>query len=128
MRVLEINDEAKAKVMRVRNFAEQKVNWYYGHGPVPGDNPRYVCHLNDFRCVFTLTVGDSGLHYRHLSISVPSENYPHPAAAWTIAELFGFTGWDGRSFDKVPADWAAIVNPEEHCVVLAQEIKKEQVQ
>jgi hypothetical protein len=127
MRVLELNDEARARVMRVRRHAEQPENFYHLAGPVPGDDPHFICHLNSYRCVFTISVAFDGFHYRHLSISVPSAKYPNPFAAWTIAELFGFTGWDGLNYQRVPSDWQVHVSREEHSVVMAQLMRKEQI-
>jgi len=122
LRALVVDDLAKQKVKRVRQFAERKNNWYHGAGKVPGDDPRYVCHLDTYRCVFTYTVHPSGLIFRHLSISVPGAKYPNVFAACTIAELFGFTGWDGKSYEKLPPDWMGHVSDEEHCVVLVQRV------
>jgi hypothetical protein len=45
----------------------------------------------------------------HLFMSVPSEKYPHRAAAPMIDEAFGFTDWDGRRFDRLTADKVARV-------------------
>jgi hypothetical protein len=52
-------------------------------------------------------------------MSVPSKDYPNPFAVWLVCELFGFTGWDGKS-ELPPSDWQAMVNKEEHCIVVAQ--------
>jgi len=59
--------------------------------------------------------------YRHLTVSVPSEKFPNPIAAYSIAEMFGFVGWDGTSYG-MPDGWQGATNQEEHCIVLAQEI------
>src|SRR5215831_17200761 len=116
MRALIIDDVAKAKVARVLAYAERH-HYRPGPGiPPPGDDGRFVALLNAFRCVFTFThAGD--MIWRHLSISVPGKNYPNPAAALMIAELFGFTGWDGKTIDRFPKDWIIDVNKDERCVV-----------
>jgi hypothetical protein len=121
MRPLIIDEEARAKVAAVEEFAYS--NWYRpGQSElVPGDDPRHTVQLSTYRCVFSYTKMPSGL-FRHLSISVPSEKYPNPFAVYAIADLFGFTGWDGTS-EEPPAGWMLRANQEEHCVVLAQEIK-----
>lgn len=124
MRALVIDDTAKAKVAKVLTYAEEPRHHYFvGAGAKtwqipPGDNPQHVAHLDSFRCVFSITKAD-GETWRHLSISVPSEKYPNPFAAYTIAEMFGFTGWDGKSID-FPAGWIGKVSEEEHCIVLGQ--------
>jgi hypothetical protein len=118
MRALLIDDEAKAKVKKVVDYAHAHPYYLPAAGIVPGDNSSYVAHLGTFRCVFTFT-HIKGEVWRHLSISVPSHSYPNPFAAYTIAELFGFTGWDGKS-STPPTNWQIAVNKDEHCIVLAQ--------
>lgn len=108
MRALVMDDFAKAAVKRVVDFATLPENWYQPgvSSFVPGDDSRFVAHLkHGFRCAFTITQFPDGLVLRHLSISVDSEKYPHIAAAFSIAEMFGFTGWDGRTIDRVPESW-----------------------
>ena len=69
-----------------------------------------------------MTVADGTL-WRHFSISVPGEKYPSPVAAFTVAELFGFTGWNGKS-EKPSENWIIKVSEEEHCIIIAErEIK-----
>ena len=124
MRALVIDEDARSRVRLVRDFAEKSENLYivadgFSFQKPPGDDPRHVCELNTFRCVFSITRAQGKL-WRHLSISVPSKNYPNPFAAFTIAELFGFTGWDGESTIP-PRDWAGKVAEEEHAIALAQE-------
>ena len=82
MRVLVIDDEAIEKVRRVIAYARRHVYYPGFTDTVPGDNPEHVVKLNSFRCVFTFTKshGGCGNLYRHLSISVPSKDYPNPAA------------------------------------------------
>lgn len=119
LRALVIDDVAKERVRRLVEFAEEFGHWYrvdLGDRKPPGDDPRYVIYLDTFRCVFTITKNHDGL-WRHLSISVPSSKMPNPFAAYTIAELFGFKGWDGVS-DKPGPDWLLAVHHPEHCVVL----------
>lgn len=118
MRALLIDDQVKAVVNKVVDYAQSHPFYLPAGGQLPGDNPNYVAHLMTYRCVFTFT-RVKGETWRHLSISVPSENYPNPYAAYTIAELFGFTGWDGKS-QIPPRDWQMDINKDEHCIVLAQ--------
>jgi hypothetical protein len=129
VRVLVDDDKAKAEVKRVLDFAQQPEN-YYKVGPggfslqkPPGDDPRHVAHLVDgFRCVFSLTRSIvEQKTYRHLTISIPSSpNLPNPYAAFMIAQMFGFTGWDGRSTREIPADWQPF--REGHAVGFIQEV------
>ena len=127
MRVLVIDATAKAEAKRILDFATQPENFYivssegFSLQKPPGDDPRHVAQLHDFRCVFSVTA-TCGKIWRHLSISVPSK-YPHPVAAFTIAELFGFTGWDGKSMIP-PEGWMGTVSKRDHCIVLAQELRE----
>src|SRR5215831_1573268 len=95
LRPLIINDKARAKAAKVLKHAEQN---HYRPGPnakTPGDDDRFVAKLNTYRAVFTFTHSD-GMIWRHLTVSVPGTKFPNPAAAFMIAQLFGFTGWDER--------------------------------
>lgn len=127
MRILLIDDAAKAEVQRVLDFAEMPENWYRPGrtAVIPGDDPRFVAHLTDgFRAVFTITKASDGLVLRHLSISIDGTKFPNIAAAFEIATMFGFNGWDGRTIDRLPDGWMAQVNEAEHCVVLGQPYEK----
>jgi hypothetical protein len=126
MRALIIDDHARAEIKRVIKYA--KAHHYRKGDPVPGENENFVTKLGTYRCVFTFTVGEDDKTgpalFRHLSISIPVEGqYPHPAAAFTIATLFGFTGWDGKTTDEIPHNWAGGADEEEGCVVLIQPIE-----
>ena len=117
-----IDDQARAKARQIREFAEQPENWQKIDGSdrdlkTPGTDARYVVHLNTFRCVFWITKALAESH-RHLSISVPSSGFPNPHAAFVIAKLFGFEGWDGKTLKPGP-DWTIQANHAEHCVVFA---------
>lgn len=125
MRVLDLNGENIEKVQRVIAHAAKPKNWYkpFSGAPTvlaPGFDFRHVTQLNDFRCVFSFTEDSKGRLFRHLSISVPGKKYPNPYAAYTIAGLFGFTGWDGKSAQP-PDSWIGKVDEQDRCVQLAQE-------
>jgi hypothetical protein len=123
MNLLYLDEISRIKISRVREYAEE--NHYYALvDDVPGNNENYVCFLGRNRCVFTFT-HLNGRVCRHLTISVPSDKYPNPAAAFMIATEFGFTGWDSKSIDKLPKGWAGNVNKNEHCLVLIQDITGE---
>jgi hypothetical protein len=119
MRALIIDDTAKTEIARVKTHAEAH-HYTPGAWKVPGDDPRYVAKLGSYRVVFTITHAGHDV-FRHLSVSVPGNKYPNPAAVFLIAHEFGFTGWD----EKVPGDpgpdW--VVGPHKHdrCVVVAQD-------
>lgn len=122
MRPLVIDDRARAEAARVEAWAKAHP---YVPGPgvkVPGDDPRFVTYLNTYRVVFTYTHSDGGV-WRHLSISIPRKNkYAHVAAAFMIAQLFGFTGWDERTIDRFPDGWMGNINERERSIVLVQAV------
>lgn len=127
MRALIIDDEARSKVARVIAHAEQNHYHPFSDGvvskaPCPGDDERFVAHLGTYRCVFTYTHSD-GAVWRHLSISVPGKHYANPFAAFEIADLFGFTGWDHKTIDPTPQGWEIVVQQREHAIVLAQIVR-----
>lgn len=116
LRPLVISETERAAAHKLAEFAARPENHYKpGKTPfVPGDNPNYVLNLWSYRCVFTFTVDPKTRIFRHLSISVPSKDYPNPAAVEEIGRLFGFKG----AFKS----WMVDVNKDEHCIVVAQRI------
>jgi hypothetical protein len=121
MRPLVIDDAARELAARVLAYAE-------GHRyrpsvmvTPPGDDPNHVAMFGTYRAVFSFTESDDML-WRHLSVSVPSAYYPNPAAVFIIAQLFGFTGWDGDTLDALPEGWLMEMQELEHCIVVAQPI------
>jgi|SRR5215475_10582682 len=120
MRALFIDDEARRKVDRVIAYAMDHP-FYPGKSPTPGDIPGYVAFLNTYRCVFTFT-RTRGMIYRHLTISVPPENkYPNPVAAFLIAQLFGFTGYNDKKPEVPGPDWMMDIRDDENCIMIVQE-------
>ncbi len=121
MRPLVIDDAARALAASVRAYADAHP---YRPGPgvkPPGDNPEHVALINTFRVVYSLTEA-GGQRFRHLSVSVPGTKWPNPAVIWTIAELFGFTGWDQQAIDKPPDGWMMELDKVNRAVVVAQEL------
>ena len=130
LRILHVNRKNREKVNRVVNHAKMKKNWYDPSVPgwmnnTPGHDRKHQCKLNDFRCVFSYTVDAQNKKVvRHLSISVPRENYPSPWSVKAIAELFGFTGKPEPGAD-FPKDWALHVKKDDpvddDCIVIGQD-------
>ncbi|MBW2288644.1 MAG: hypothetical protein JRG90_12560 [Deltaproteobacteria bacterium] len=130
-RHLNLDSDALSKVRRVVNHAKKKANWFNPSVPgwinrIPGHDRKHQIKLNDFRCVFSYTV-DRANHkvVRHLSVSVPSEHFPHPVAVKFIASLFGFSGSDGELTEDFPSDWHVHVKNDgpidDHCIVVGQD-------
>jgi hypothetical protein len=128
MRVLVIDEEAKEKAAQVVAYARRHVFYPDAGTEVPGDNPCYVCNLMTFRCVFTFTRDPgTGMLYRHLSISIPSKNYPSPEAVAAIAGLFEFSGAEQGLRERLKEGrWMVHIEKNEpHCIVLAEELREE---
>jgi hypothetical protein len=131
MRALLIDEEASARACTVVAYARQRQHWYLvgdggktAAGSVPGDNPRHVAQFFDgYRTAFSFTRAGGKL-YRHLTISVPSK-LPNPIAAFQLAELFGFTGWNESMGMRPSGDWIIGPHKSEHCVVIVQEVNEE---
>lgn len=134
-RALIIDDRARRRVGKVVRHAMKRENWYNPRAPgwlnrIPGHDTRHKVYLDDFRCVFSYTIDSANNRVvRHLSISVPSDKYPHPAAVKTIAKLFRFTGdinlAEEDSFFSFPSDWEIAVKNDgpidDHCIVVGQD-------
>jgi len=120
IRALHIDEDAKRRVARVLKYARCPENFFEPGKTVliPGNDGNLQVHLNTYRCVFSYTKCDGKL-WRHLSISVPGGLFPNIFAGFTIAEMFGFTGWDQKS-EVPPEDWICKPVPKDRCVVLAQ--------
>jgi len=118
---LMIDDDARAQVAGVISYAMDHP-YRPGGGSIPGDDPGHVAMLDTYRCVFTFThVG--GRVLRHLTISLPVPGkFANPIAAFMIAELFGFTGYDRAEPFKPAPDWLLDVKSDENCVMVAQEL------
>jgi hypothetical protein len=125
IRPLVISSEQREAIDHLVNFAKQPDMWYVAGKSrwIPGDNPPYVLHVDTYRCVFTYTLVHDGSVYRHLSISVSGEDYPHLLVVFSIASMFGFTGGKDASGVVCTApgdDWIVRINTNEHCIVVAQ--------
>ena len=120
-RPLIIDEEVRASVGEIVAFAKRNIYHPGKSETIPGDDPRHTVNLLSYRCVFSFTVDPEGNLLRHLSVSVPGKAYPHPYAFFTIAELFGFTGWDGKSV-KPPEDWQVGPHKEDRCIVAVQPV------
>lgn len=120
LRPLIIDATARERAARIVAHAEAH-HYIPGPGvPPPGDDPNFAGMFDTFRVVFSITHSNVKL-FRHISISVPGGKLPNPVAAYTLAELFGFTGWDGKTI-TAPDGW--MIGLEEvpnKCVIIAQQ-------
>jgi Fe-S-cluster containining protein len=130
MSALVIDEQAKAQVKEVLDFASKRENWRtFGEGAPPGERPGYVTQLTRFRCVYSVTIMN-GLPFRHFSLSVP-QNLPHPIVTFTIAKMFGFTGGEeqGTGEDATVVgpgpDWQMGPHQDERAIVIVQRLPEE---
>lgn len=126
IRPLVINDAFRAECRRLREFAEDPKNWYlFGEADwVPGDRPEYVLRTGaGYRVVFTITHAPQFRPepFRHMTISIPGEGYPHSDVVLIMAHQLGFTGAevDGDVVTR-PGRWNVGVDEDEGCVVVQQ--------
>ena len=129
MRVLILGPKERQTIQRLVAYAQERDNWYdldATAGKVPGEDPMHVAHIPDgFRCVFTISRKDGEL-LRHLSVSVPSENYPSPEACVELGKAFGFTASsDSLNVQErmLKDGWIVGLHQTEHCVVIVQPYK-----
>lgn len=124
IRPLLIDDTQRQAVKHLVEFAKNPDAWYIvGQSKwIPGDNIEYVLHLNSYRCVFTYTLVPNGSLYRHLSVSIPGKEYPHPIAVYQLAHMFGFTGGSVQHGICIgpSVNWAISVNRDERCTVVVE--------
>ncbi len=126
VRPLALDSDFKAECARLREFAEKPENWYaIGRTTVvPGDQPGYSFMSEfGFRVVFTITDAPDHIPqlFRHLSISVPSKDYPNPVVVYTIAHHLGFTGAIVKDdIATEPGRWGMAIDDKEHCIVVQE--------
>jgi hypothetical protein len=88
----------------------------------PSNNPNHVAQVHQYRNVFSITI-TNGQAWRHLEVSVTEKGqFAAPIVALTLAQIFGFTGWDGVT-PKPPQHWGGMLDKENNCVHLFQEFK-----
>lgn len=99
MRLLQITDETKVDIKKVREYAEHNIVTLESlqaaiEDPLEcipvGDNPEHVVHIHDgYRVVYSIEQQPMGL-LAHLSVSVEARNkYPNEAAVNLILKEFG---------------------------------------
>lgn len=122
LNVVILNDDARERVAKVLEFASKPENFYLPHGgspKPPGDIPAHVVQLGDFRCVFSLTKVAQEKLFRHLSVSVPSNEraprLPNPMMVAEVARLFGFQGPE--------QSWHIGPHMYDGCIVVIQEVE-----
>ncbi len=122
---LVIDDDFRAEVMRVLEYASMPANYYVlATAKVPpGDVGEYLMRTGDYKVVYSVTVAEGGM-WRHMTVSLQrgDAEYPSPTAVFTIAHMFGFTGADVQDgFVTEPAGtWRFNINRKDHCIVVVE--------
>jgi hypothetical protein len=131
MRPLIIDEVARAKAQAIIEYA---IAHPYQPGPgikPPGDDPGHWAMFNTFRVVFSFTYGTGSyapgepqqpMKFAHISISIPGGKWPNPIAVWSLCDLFGFTGWDGKS-QEPPPGWLPHMDHQHRAIVVVQPLK-----
>jgi hypothetical protein len=126
IRPLLLTDELRARCRRLQQFSEDPKNWYrFGEVEwVPGDRSEYVLDAGaGYKVVFTITYCPAvkPQPFRHMTISVPGPNYPHPEIVLLMANLLGFTGAElDRDIVVKPGPWGVAIDEDEGCVIVQQ--------
>jgi hypothetical protein len=121
-----IDDALRDRVRSIEAYAKAHI-YIPGETLVPGDLPGHVLKTRfGYRAVFSYTRIPHGF-FRDLSFSVGQPGkYPNHFVTYTLAQLFGFTGWDGETIDPSPPGWLIAKDPHFDAIRLLQEIKDSQ--
>src|SRR4030042_2048042 len=102
MRILQINDDVKKEIKKVKEYANQHIVTgdmlkliKYGDLRPVGDNPDHLVHIHDgYRVIYSVDQNPETKNlYHHLSISIGKKlKYPHECAVDEIAKEFGMKG------------------------------------
>lgn len=101
--------------------AHQPAHWWdpFSDVPAPGNDVRHAVHIDDIRCVYSVSLLD-GKPWRHLSVSRRNGELPTVPIALAIAYAFGFTGWDPNRPDLIPDAWVVAPSLAENAGVVLQ--------
>lgn len=104
MRLLLLHAEAVADLARLRALAERPENLWRPFDTGPLQSESFSAYIPfGYRVVYTLTQVESGLLFRHVSVSVDTPGrLPNIPAVFTLACELGF---EGGSASTPGADW-----------------------
>lgn len=132
-RPLIITPGRKEAIQKFLEMAHREENWFYPGVSdwTPGDRPEYIFQFDSYRVCYTCSIIEDKPH-RQISVSIPTDELPAPAAVFTIANLFGFTGGKGMGEDVITEhgeDWVIVTQPlgeGRECVMVVQKIERNQ--
>jgi hypothetical protein len=100
-----IDDQLKERVRSIEAYARAHP-YIPGETVVPGDLPGHVLKTQfGHRAVFSYT------------------RTPNEFVTYTLAQLFGFTGWDGKTISPPPVGWLLAKDPLWDAVRVVQELE-----
>jgi hypothetical protein len=128
LRPFVINDAVKKRIADIEAYAREHI-YIPGETLPPGDLPAQVLKTRfGYRAVFSYTRVHNGL-YRDLSFSVGQPGkYPNEFVTYTLAQLFGFTGWDGATIVPPPESWMLAKDIHFEAIRIAQPIHEHEIQ
>jgi hypothetical protein len=118
-----VDDALKTRIAQIEAYAREHP-YIPGETIVPGDLPGHVFKTPfGYRAVFSYTRTPQGL-YRDFSFGVDEPGkYPNEFVTFTLAQLFGFTGWDGKTISPPPVGWVLAKDPRWDAVRVVQELE-----
>jgi hypothetical protein len=119
-----VDDQLRSRIEAIKAYARAHP-YIPGETIVPGDLPGHVLTTEwGYRAVFSFTRTLQGI-YRDLSFSVSKPGkYPNEFVTFTLAQLFGFTGWDGKTISPPPVGWVLAKDPRWDAVRVVQELEE----
>jgi hypothetical protein len=120
-----VDDELRSRIQAIKAYASLHP-YIPGETIVPGDLPEHVLNTDfGYRAVFSYTRTPKGF-YRDFSFSVEeSGKYPNEFVTYTLATLFGFTGWDGETIVPPPPSWMLAIDLHYDAIRIVQECQPE---
>ena len=108
MRALVITDRTRQRAKEIKDYAESHVissedlvHMTAGRLKSPGDNPKFVMHIDfGYRVVYSQEIQPEQGRCHHLSVSLDKKGrYPVPEAVSAIMEMFGLGKPDFSQLD-----------------------------
>ena len=93
--ILVLNPEVTARVVELREYAENSAHWWDGTGGSPGDCEKHIMEVPvGYKLAYTVDVMEDHSPVRHLSVSRCTEKGPVILSRLemiTLTQMFGFS-------------------------------------